>query len=135
MGSAIRSVLALGILFVFLMLISTGSGAYMSVQRLQVLADSAALAGAGAIDLEMYSVHGGGSAALINSQEAQSRITELLRRAPESDAVALEDLSVSGADVRVSLSMPLNLELVGTTFGLELRADSHARLVYTPGGP
>jgi hypothetical protein len=134
MGGAIRSVLALGILGAILMLVSVGAGTYVADQRLQKLTDSAALAGAEAIDLEMYSAHGAGSAAPINSQEAQARIMEVLGRAPEADAVALEDFSVSGADVHVSLSMPLDLELVGTTFDLELHAESHARLVYTPGG-
>jgi len=135
MGGAIRSVLALGLLGVFLMLISAGSDAYVSHQRLHELTDSAALAGAGAIDLEMYSEHGAHSAAPINEAVAHARIREVLRRAPNGDAVALEDFSVSGADVRVSLSMPLDLDLVGTTFGLAVRADSHARLIYFPGGP
>jgi hypothetical protein len=134
MGGAIRSVLVLGILGAVLMLVSAGAGAYVAGQRLQKLTDAAALAGAEAIDLETYSVHGAGSAAPINSREAQARIKEVLGRAPEADAVALEDFSVSGADVHVSLSMPLDLELVGTTFDLKLHAKSHARLVYTPGG-
>ena len=134
MGGAIRSVLALGILCAVLMLVSVGAGAYVADQRLQKLTDAAALAGAEAVDLEMYSLHGAGSAAPINGHEAHVRIMEVLGRAPEVDAVTLEEFSVSGADVRVSLSMPLDLELVGTTFGFELRANSHARLIYTPGG-
>ena len=134
MGGAIRSVLALGMLGAVLMLVSAGAGAYVADQRLQKLTDSAALAGAEAVDLEMYSVHGAGSAAPINSHEAQARIKEALGRAPGADAVTLEEFSVSGADIHVSLSMPLDLELVGTTLNLELHAKSHARLVYTPGG-
>lgn len=134
MGGAIRSVLALVILGAVLMLVSAGAGAYVADQRLQKLTDSAALAGAEAIDLETYVVHGAGSAAPIHNMKAQARIMEVLGRALEADAVALEDFSVSGADVHVYLSMPLDLELVGTTFGLELHAESHARLVYTPGG-
>ena len=135
MGGVIRGVLALGILFAVLMLISVGAGTYVADQRLQKLTDAAAVAGAEAIDLEMYSVHGASSVAPIDSQEAQARIKEVLRRAPEADAVALVDFSVSGADVHVSLSMPLDLELVGTAFDLALHAKSHARLIYTPGGP
>jgi hypothetical protein len=134
MGGAIRSVLALGILGAILMLVSLGAGTYVADQRLQKLTDSAALAGAEAIDLEAYSVHGAGGAAPINSKNAQARIMEVLGRVPEADAVTLEEFSVSGADVHVSLSMPLDLELVGTTLDLKLHTQSHARLVYTPGG-
>lgn len=135
MGGAIRGVFALGILFAILMLISAGAGTYVSHQRLQRLSDSAALAGAGAIDLDAYLAQGADNPSPINEPAAQKRIKEVLRRAPDSHGVALEGFSVSGADVHVSLSVPLNLELVGTTFDLELRADSYARLVYTPGGP
>ncbi len=134
MGGVIRSVFALGILLAILMLVSAGAGTYVSHQHLQRLSDSAALAGAGAIAVDIYLAQGADNPSPIHGSTAHKRIKEVLRRAPDAQTVALEEFSVSGADVHVSLSMPLNLELVGTTFGLELWADSHARLVYTPGG-
>ena len=132
------SVLLLGIGLVAVCLLAVvvlvdASAAFLQRQQLFALADTAALAGAQAIDLEAYYDNGASAATRLDVAAVPSRVRAHLSRSAASrsiDGLSLDGIRSDGRQVEVSLSSPLRLPFLSELFPGRLRAESQARLAY-----
>ncbi len=130
------SVLLLGVGLVALCMLAMtilidASSAFLQRQRLQALADGAALAGAQAIDLDSYYVSGASESTRLNS----TSVVRAARRHVESSTVEDADVRIyrlwsDGVDVVVSLAEPLRLPFLDSVFPGEVIVESRARLAF-----
>lgn len=123
-------VLVLGALVVTLLGVGSAARAIRADHQLQQAADTAALAGALAIDLDEYSVHGVLGPSPLDADAARMRATAAMTGMPGVAAAVVEQVRVVGPDVLVHLRMPLFPDPPGALLGLWAHARSHASLVY-----
>ena len=123
-------VILLGVLVVTLLVVGSAARAIRADHQLQQAADAAALAGALAIDLDAYSVHGVLGPSPLDADAARIRAMAAIADMPGVAAAVVEQVRVVGPDVLVHLRMPLFPDPPGALLGLWAHARSHASLVY-----
>ena len=113
------------------------SAAFLQRQQLFALADTAALAGAQAIDLPAYYERGASSATRLDPSAVSGRVRSHLARsgaAQAFDGLVLDEVRSDGLQVLVSLSSPLRLPFMSELFPGRVRVESRARLAYRDDG-
>ena len=141
-GSERGSALLLGIGLVAVCLLAVvvlvdASAAFLQRQQLFALADTAALAGAQAIDLPAYYAQGASAATRLDTSAVPARVRAHLSRAQAAtaiDGLLLDSAWSDGRQVAVTLSCPLRLPFLSDMFGGRVTVQSRARLAYRDNG-
>lgn len=131
-------VLAVGLVTILLLgvvVLVDGSAAFLQHRALLSVADSAALAGAQAIDVEAYYREGASSATTIDPDAVPVRVRGLVTRFRDDlpEDLVIEEASSDGRRVRVVLSAPLQLPFRQDWAAIRITVVSEAELAYRPG--
>ena len=113
------------------------SAAFLQRQRLLALADSAALAGAQAIDLEQYYLLGASASTRLDPvavAAAVRRHVTATGAAREIDGLVIARATSDGTSIDVALYAPLRLPFLGGLFDGDVQVESTARLAYVQPG-
>jgi hypothetical protein len=132
-------VLAVGLVAILLLgivVLVDGTAAFLQHRALLSIADSAALAGAQAIDLDAYYREGASAATTVDPVAVPSRVSTLVRRFGSElpPGLVIEEVSSDGQRVRVVLSAPLRLPFRNDWSEIRLTAVSEAELAYRESG-
>ena len=120
-----------------LVVLVDASVAFLQRQQLFALADTAALAGAQAIDLPTYYAEGASAATRLDTSAVPTRVRAHLSRtqaAAAIDGLVLDSAWSDGRQVAVTLSCPLRLPFLSDMFGGRVTVQSQARLAYRDNG-
>jgi hypothetical protein len=141
-GSDEGSILILGIGLVGICLLAIAvvtdtTSAFLQRRSLYSLADSAALAGAQAVDLASYYRNGAGETTRLNSGAVTSKARAFLLSASiqrEHPGLRVDGVTSDGLTVQVDLSAPITLPFLGALTSEVIEVRSTARLDYRPSG-
>jgi hypothetical protein len=131
-------VLAVGLVTILLLgivVLIDGSAAFLQHRALLSVADSAAIAGAQAIDVAAYYRDGASSATTIDPAAVPARVRALVSRFRDDlpEGLVIEEASSDGRRVRVVLSAPLQLPFREDLSAIRITVVSEAELAYRPG--
>ncbi len=141
-GSDQGSVLILGIgllgvcLLALVVIVDSGS-AFLQRKNLYSIADAAALAGAQVIDLPSYYRQGATLATHLDGQAAVVKARSYLKQPEllaEHPGLVVDSVSTDGVNLRVDLSIPVQVPFFQPLSGSMARVRATARLDYRPGG-
>lgn len=129
------SVLILGICLVAVCLLGVlvavdACTAFLKRSALLAVADSAALAGAQAIDIGAYYAHGATQGTRLDPADVSSAARRQVQRADNAGQITVEAIDTDGQTVRVRLRQPLQLPFLRTALGDVVRVEATARLDY-----
>ena len=115
------------------------TAAFLQRRSLMAVADSAALAGAQAMDLDAYYRQGARAGTSLDAARVVSAVQRHLGRFAVSEPdLAVVGIRTDGENVWVRLARPLSLPFLGSVLGEgradEVRVEAVARLDYRPGG-
>lgn len=136
------SVLLLGVGLVAVCLLAVAalvdvSAAFVQRQQLFAVADSAAIAGAQAIDLPAYYANGATAATRLAPADVHATVDRHLDRADARGTVpglVVRRIWSDGSQVVVGLTAPLRLPFLSELFGGEIAVESWAQLAYRATG-
>lgn len=128
-------VLAVGLVTILLLgvvVLVDGSAAFLQHRALLSIADSAAIAGAQAIDVAAYYREGASAATTIDPAAVPVRVRSLVSRFGDGlpDGLVIEEASSDGRRVRVVLSAPLQLPFREDLSEIRITVVSEAELAY-----
>lgn len=131
------SVLLLGVGFIVVCLLALTvvadvSAAFLQRQALMSLADSAALAGAQAIDVDRYYREGASVGTPLQPSLVTAAARQRLVESRSRPDVAVERIATDGTRVVVRLTAPLRLPFLGRLRHDVVRVEAAARLDYRP---
>lgn len=133
------SVLLLGIGMVVVCLLAVAvvtdvTTAFLQRRHLFSVADSAALAGAQAVDLDAYYARGASVGTRLNPALVVAAARAHLQGVGDIPDLSVDGITTDGVTVRVSLSAPLRLPFFDGLRDETVRVESTARLDYRPTG-
>lgn len=129
------SVLILGICLVAVCLLGVlvavdACAAFLKRSALLAVADSAALAGAQAIDIGAYYANGASQGTRLDPVDVAVAARRQVQRAENASQITVEAIDTDGQTVRVRLREPLHLPFLRTALGDVVRVEATARLDY-----
>lgn len=109
-----------------------GGSAFLQRRSLMAVADAASLAGAQAIDLDVYYRDGATIGTRLQPVAVVAAARRQIARVPDAADIAIEAIRTDGTTVRVRLSRELDLPFLADVFPGDVRVEAAARLDYRP---
>ena len=127
----------LGVCLLALVVVTDAGSAFLQRKNLYAVADAAALAGAQVIDLPNYYRQGATAGTHLDGQAAVAKARGYLKSVAILAAhpgLVVDSVSTDGVNLRVDLSIPVQVPFFQPLSGSMARVRATARLDYRPGG-